>query len=110
MDGADPTRSRVTALNDLISRLTLLAASGGYTLSARLLEGPGGASLELRASRSDAGRTQEYSRLLRLSDLDSIGPEAIAKEFAREARGVLMKPISSGVSGAAFEGPRKAHS
>ncbi|HVN46028.1 MAG TPA: hypothetical protein VMT66_12435 [Steroidobacteraceae bacterium] len=107
MDGADPTQFRITVLNELISRLTLLAAGGGYSLTTRLLEGPGGATLELRASRGGADRTQEYSRLVPLGELAAVGAEVIAREFGREARGMLMRPIQS--SGPAAQA-RKAHS
>ena len=75
-------------LNDLTHRLTLLAAPYGYTITVRLLGGPRGAAIELRATRSHDGESKEYTRQLSLRTLANRG-KAVAADFIREARVAL---------------------
>lgn len=75
-------------LNDLTHRLTLLAAPYGYQVTVRLLGGPRGAAIELRAAGTRGVETQEYTRQLTLRTLEKRGA-AVAADFIREARVAL---------------------
>jgi hypothetical protein len=75
-------------LNDLTHRLTMLAAPYGYAITVRLLGGPRGAAIELRATRSHGGESKEYTRQLTLRTLANRG-KTVAADFIREARVAL---------------------
>jgi surface antigen len=75
-----------TTLNDLAHRLALLAGPCGCTITVRLLGGPHGNVVELKASRVSAAEAREYTRQLTLRALASRGAAELAAEFMREAR------------------------
>jgi hypothetical protein len=87
-----------TTLNDLAHRLTLLAGPCGCTITVRLLGGPQGKVVELKAARSSAAEAREYTRQLTLHALASQDAAELAAEFVREAR----------LAFAADRGPRAA--
>jgi len=94
-------------LNDLTHRLTMLAAPYGYTITVRLLGGPRGGALELRAARSHDGESKEYTRQLSLRTLANRG-QAVAADFIREARVALAAaPVAETVTRARLRKVRR---
>lgn len=75
-----------TPLNDLIHRLTRLAAVSGCTITVRLLGGEYGNALELKATQTAAAEAREYTRQLTLPALSRHGAVQLAADFVREAR------------------------
>lgn len=73
----------------------LLSAPCAYTVSARLLSGPDGTRLELRARREEDGELQEYVRHVNLRTLDRQATAALARDFTREARAALLQENSA---------------
>ena len=79
-----------TSLNDLSQRLAILAAPFGYSVKTKLLGGPHGSCLELKASRpAPGGGALEYARLVSLTDLEARGAAVVADDFSRDARRAL---------------------
>ena len=74
-----------TPLNDLTHRLTMLAAPCGCTVTVRLMGGPRGGAVELRATRLCDGEAKEYTRQLSLRTI-ARHSAAVTEGFMREAR------------------------
>jgi|SRR5580704_1850025 hypothetical protein len=86
---SDPFRA-TSPLNELVLRLARLAAPYAYSMTARLVGDKDDASrIELKATRMDPGQYHEYACQVTLSTLERDGADAVAREFARDARRAL---------------------